>query len=491
MLKRVIPGLLGLLLFVGTLPALAQSPLIVQTDRADLDFPNSITFFIKATSVDSVDEVYLEYGTNARSCVQGVARQEAELLTGGTFQASWEWDFKNSGSLPPGAEVWWQWEVRTAAGQSMRTERQTLVIEDPSLTWQRIENDQVLVVWSDGNQAFGRRILDLATRSLDELAEEAGLRPDGKVRLTIYPSFESLRRAALFLPEWTGGVAFPEYGVTILGIPVDYSNDWMEDVVPHELAHLVTGERVFNCLGVGIPTWLSEGLSVYSETPFSAVDSEQVQTALERKTLPPLRNLAGGFPANAEATTQAYAQSGEVVRYLIKEYGAENMAKLLATIQSGKRINQALQEVYGFDTDGLDRAWRAALGFTVDEIEQTAAPTPGRTAVPTLALWTSVVRPNLTATASPEGTATPAEVAAASSATPTPEMQTAAPTLTNQGDPIQPDGKDSAPGGQNPLSGLPCLGGSAAVLGIFIALALPATRAKRQRSLAQGDPYEH
>lgn len=474
-MKRILMAVMVVLfLAAGTFPALAQTTLNVQTDKADLDFPNAMTFTLKASGLAGVSEVYLEYGTNARSCVEGVGRQEAELTAGDPFLASWEWDFKDSGSLPVGAEVWWQWEVRTEAGQSVRTERQTLVIEDPNLTWQRIENDQVLVVWSEGSQAFARRILDLATRSLDELAEEAGLRPDGKVRLTVYPTFESLRAAALFLPEWTGGVAFPEYGVTMLGIPVD-SGDWMEDVVPHELAHLVTGERVFNCLGVGMPTWLSEGLSVYSEMPFSEEDFEAVQAALERNTLPPLRNLAGGFPANADATTLAYAQSGEVVRFLIKEYGGDKMAALLAAIQSGERINPALQAVYGFDTDGLDNVWRVSLGFAAADAGETATPTAARTAVPTLALWTSAPRTSPTA----ELTATPGEAAVAvPSATPT----QAAPSPTVLVETPAPEA-ENAPAEEEPSSGLTCLGMPVLLVGLFLALVLPTARLNRKRSL--------
>jgi len=419
----------------------------VQSDQAELDFPNTLTFQLQASTAGQVEEVYLEYGTNARSCVVAVARQQAELTPGSPFTASWEWDFKDSSSLPVGAEVWWQWEVRTKSGESLRTERNSLVIEDPNLTWQRVENDQVLVVWAEGSQSFGRQILDLATRSLDRLAKEAGIEPNGKVRLTIYPTFEDLRAARLFAPEWTGGVAFPEYGVTMMGIPLD-SGDWMDEVVPHELAHLVTGQRVFNCLGTGMPTWLSEGLSMYSEKAQNEADTNRMVTELKADRLPPLRNLAGGFSANADQTNISYAQSGEVVRFLIREYGPDKMAALLAGIQSGQRINPALQEVYGFDTDGLDNAWRSSLGFASTEALVTASPTSARTSVPTLALWTSAAGGDITPSDTPEPSATPLEVAAA--ATETPVIQPSdTPALT-------PTSQEAAPADKP--GGLSCLG---------------------------------
>ena len=449
----------------------AQAGLVVQSNQVEMDFPNTLTFTLQAKVDDTVDEVYLEYGTNGRSCVDGLARQEAELSPGSPFKAVWEWDFKDSGSLPVGAEVWWQWEVRTKSGQSLRSDRQTFVVEDPNLTWQRIENDQVQVVWSEGDRSFARRILDLSTRSLDRLAKEAGIEPNGQIRLTIYPTFEDLRAARLFAPEWTGGVAFPEYGVTMLGVPVD-SGDWMEDVVPHELAHLVTGQRVFNCLGTGMPTWLSEGLSMYAEKAEDPSDASRILAELEAGRLPPLRNLAGGFSANAEQTNISYAQSGEIVRFLVRENGPDKMAALLAAIQSGLRINPALLEVYSFDTDGLDNAWRVSLGFESAELLVTAAPTLERTAVPTLALWTSAAGGDVQPTETPEPTETLVEMAAA--ATDTPTLQS---TDTPE---VGGSGQETAPTGDS--GGLQCFGGQVLLGGSFLVLIAPAFSIRRKRS---------
>lgn len=452
-------------------PVLAQESLEIESNLANLDFPNSINFLLKASIEETVSEVTLEYGTNARSCVDGIARQEADLVPGDPFLARWEWDFIDSGSLPTGAEVWWKWEVRSVSGEVARSERQTLIIEDPGLSWQRIEDEQVLVVWSEGSQVFGRRILDLAKLSLDELSLQAGIRPDGQVRLTVYPTFESLQAAGLFLPEWTGGLAFPAYGVIMLGIPPD-SGEWMNEVVPHEIAHLVTGERVFNCLGTDLPTWLGEGLSVFSESPYSSADLELIRSALESNTLPPLHALAGGFPANADATTLAYAQSGEVVRFLIREYGPQKMAALLAAIQSGKRINPALQEVYGVDTDGVDNLWRSALDFAVNAV-QTAKPTLAYTMVPTRALWTPVVR----ASSTPESTVTP--VAASPTRASSPPGQAALPGITSisTSPPVTAADPEEQEGISNPL----CPGGAVLLGALFLSI-VPLTRRKKQRA---------
>jgi hypothetical protein len=446
----------------------AQSDLMIQTDTAGLDFPNKLAFTLAASIVDEVTGVFLIYGTQGRSCVEGIARQEADLVLGDPFQASWEWDFKDSGSLPPGVEIWWYWEVFTRPGRLITTARQSLVIEDPHLDWQKIEEDQITVVWAEGSQSFARRILTIARIALDRMEKEVGIRPDGKIRLTVYPTFETLRDAVLFMPEWTGGIAFPRYAIIMLAIPSD-SGDWMEEVIPHELTHLLTGEKIFNCLGNDLPTWLDEGLSVFSETATSQEDAAQVRRALEAGTLPLLRNLAAGFPADEEQASLSYAQSGEIVHYIIKEYGPEKMSALLSAFQTGLLINPALQQVYGMDTDALENVWRISLGFPgASAAGGEVAPTLARTSVPTLALWTPAfgrATPTSPALERPVPTGTPspfplAEVVATTTLLPCSAGQTCPPA-------VEPGPTITTLPVQSP-SVLPCLGTSMVIACLFL-----------------------
>ena len=233
------------LFFTPGRPALAQSNIDVQANRADLDFPNKLTFVLEAKSPSPINKVTLEYGTNGRTCVKGTARQQVDITPGTSVSASWEWDWKdNFASLPPGAEVWWKWEVSDQAGNKLTTDVSTLTVEDSRLDWNTLSNDKVSIVWSQGSRSFGQKLLDIATQSLDKLETQAGVRPTGKVRLTISPSYETMRAAGLFLPEWSGGVAIAEYNTTMIGLPEgatdEHLNTWINEVIPHELAHLVT-----------------------------------------------------------------------------------------------------------------------------------------------------------------------------------------------------------------------------------------------------------
>jgi len=56
---------------------------------------------------------------------------------------------------------------------------------------------------------------------------------------------------------------------------------------------------------------------------------------------------------------------------------------LLLTLAAGNTYDEALQEVYGFNVDGLEQAWRASLGLAPRDIPPT--PTPFSAAlVPTI-----------------------------------------------------------------------------------------------------------
>lgn len=389
-------------LFSLAAPALAQSGITLQADTTTLDFPKSLTFQADFASSATIDRVLLHYGSNAQSCgTESAARQTIEFEPGTTVEAEWEWDWITTSGLPPGVEVWWYWEVRDEAGNALTTERQTLEVTDDAYDWQEVSGENVTIYWSDGRRTFGEALLDETLNSLERLTVNAGLVMTRPIEIWVYPSGAGVQAAVPRVPEWTGGIAFSPYGVILAGIPRD-DLDWAAEIIPHELTHLVTGAIVSTCFGATMPTWLEEGLAVYSEGPIESADRESLENALAQNRLPPLRELANGFSAYSDRASLDYLYSGEVVRHLATEHGAENIAQLLNTLRSGQRIDAALQAVYGFDTNELDAEWRAAWGFAITVVPTSVRPT--RTAVPTLAF----------ASATPRGTTAPRPTAVAS-----------------------------------------------------------------------------
>ena len=95
-------------------------------------------------------------------------------------------------------------------------------------------------------------------------------------------------------------------------------------------------------------------------------------------------------------------------------------------MQAGDRIDPALEQVYSFDTGGLDALWRASLGFFTTESgpeNELVASTP--TQVPTLAPLNPLFQ--ATATSPPTSTMEPSTPTVEPSATAIP----ASPTKVN------------------------------------------------------------
>ncbi|GAG25188.1 unnamed protein product, partial [marine sediment metagenome] len=174
-------------------------------------------------------------------------------------------------------------------------------------------------------------------------------------------SSRDLRGAMVYPQEWTGGVAFIEYGIIAIGVDVD-SLAWGKRCVAHELAHLVTYQMTFNPYG-DLPTWLNEGLSMYAEGDLRADLQSVLNQAVAGDNLISVRSLCGSFPAKTEEANLYYAQSYSLVDFLIREYDKDRVLQLLGVFKEGSPYDSALLEVYGFDMDGLDDLWRQSLGL--------------------------------------------------------------------------------------------------------------------------------
>lgn len=331
----------------------------VLDDQAVLSFPDAITFRAEIESQKPIVALELEYGTTELTCGTVVARAFPSFTPGTNVQAEWSWEMVQSGSLPPGATIWWRW--RYSDGESIfETDRQTVTWLDAVHDWQVISSGPLNLHWYQGDQAFARELLAAAQDGLSRLQEDAGLEPTNPIHLYIYGNTSDMQAAILFEPSWTGGIAFPEHDIVIIGIaPGDL--EWGRATIAHELTHVLVGHLTFSCLG-DVPTWLNEGLAVYAEGELDPASAAQLEEAIRSDRLLSVRALSGGFSEVPSRAYLSYSQSYSLVKYLVEAYGQEQMDALLFALRDGAGIDQALRETYGFDVAGLEVEWRAAVG---------------------------------------------------------------------------------------------------------------------------------
>jgi hypothetical protein len=122
---------------------------------------------------------------------------------------------------------------------------------------------------------------------------------------------------------------------------------------------------------------------MFSEGELDSNMQAQLDQAIRDNTLVTVRSLNGGFSELPDKANLSYGQSQSIVSFLIKTYGQEKLTALLSALRDAKPIDDALFEVYGFNTDGLEDAWRESVGAAPRSVsaQPTSQPTP--TFVPT------------------------------------------------------------------------------------------------------------
>jgi hypothetical protein len=425
--------LLGLLIMSLALPgvAAAQGTIRVTSQKVDTVFRDHITFNISVDGDNNITAARLFYNVAGQiATTRGDAKFDPAKHVDASFTIDQTKDY-----MPPGTELQYWWQITDETGQSLKTDKQTLVYMDDRHPWQKLSNDRLTLYWYDGGPSLGQALFDQANKTLDQIEADTGVKVKMPIKIFIYGSYSDLHDAiAVGSQEWTGGQAFTDQGVVVIGVSPD-NLDYGLIATPHELTHLIIHQATKNPFG-DIPTWLDEGLAVYFSGELDVKgmgynDRGLVDAAARDGQLMTLQTLSSSFPADPNQTALAYAESGVVVEFIIKHYGKDGMAKLLDIFSQGSTYDDALKQALGVDMHGLDNAWRQSLG---------APPLP-----------------NSAAQAAPPGDvqATPAAAAPAPATAPT-----AAP----------------AAAGRSPL---PCVGGSLPGVALLLLFGLLRTRGVR------------
>ncbi len=339
----------------------AGNSLSITESSVVVNFPASLTFNITAASDVNITDIRLHYVVDRMTYAKIVSEIPVQFTPATRVTAQWVWDMRISGGMPPGSSIDCWWTVSDASGEKLETAPSRVSLEDNRYDWRNITRGNIKLYWYEGDDSFASALMDAVQAALSRLADNTGAALEDPVRLYIYASTADLQGSMIFPQEWTGGVAFSEYGIITIGItPNSAGLDWGKGAITHELTHLVVHQVTFNPYN-SLPTWLDEGLAMVSE---GAPDSEFADIFAQAKSnniLISIRSLSSPFSANTYDSLLSYAESYEVVSYLINEFGRDKMLALLNTFKQGSGYDEALNKVYGFDMDGLNVAWQASF----------------------------------------------------------------------------------------------------------------------------------
>ncbi len=366
--------LIGILLVLLTPAAFAQADITVVKSTHETDFPRKIVFRLEATSSSPINQVVLRY-----RIVGDVASNKVpigDLTPGPAITAEWTWDMRKV-YYPPGIEVEYWWEIGNEAGAELKSEHTTFTYEDTRYTWSTLSQDRLHLYWYRGGDAFGREMFAQMVAAAARLQQDVGLTALRPIKIYVYGSYEDLHGALEEqTKEWTGGVSFSKRGLILIGISPG-NQEWGKRAIAHELSHAIVHQATDNPLG-GLPTWLDEGLAMYAEGPMEASYRAVLDEAIRHRRLISLRALVSSFPADPDQAHLSYAESLSVFTFMLDAYGKDKVSQLLQVFKRGVHYDDALLEVLGVNTEGLEAQWHRSLGLPVD-----APPIQGTPVVPT------------------------------------------------------------------------------------------------------------
>jgi hypothetical protein len=382
MTRKLAIALLLIVAVAGMLcaPAHAQEGISASYD-AQVSFPTEIVFNITAASPDDITDIYLRYRVDEITTVRVTTVVQPVFDHAPQVETAWTWQMKKSlTSLPPGARVYYSWKIEDAAGRAFETPWEMVRFNDDRYSWNELTQGNITLYWYKDDLSFAQALLSAADGALDRLAADAGVTLQRPVSAYIYATAAEVRSAVLYSPDWTGGVAFPEYAT--IAIPADQGSLASgKRYITHELAHLVTYQMTFNPYN-DLPRWLDEGISTYAEGDLRYDLAAALEKAISSDSLLSIQTISSNFPSDINQAKLSYGESYSVVQFLVQRYGAAGMARLLQIFQQGATYDDALTEAYGLDTAQLDNLWRESLGLGPRETPVTASPTATPAAAP-------------------------------------------------------------------------------------------------------------
>ena len=284
--------------------------------------------------------------------------EPAQVVTGEFF-----WRTNTSPRfIPPGTIIYYNFEIEDSEGTVLETERQEFIYYDARFEWSEVSEGPVTVAYHGPVKTRAEKILEAILDTMDKMGDVLGADIKQPIRVTAYnttrdmldalpPGSTTIRRELI-----TEGQAFTNIGTLLVLQGGRLSLGTASHEVTHILVHRA-GDGVFR----RVPPWLNEGLAEYANVDPSYSYDVAVEFAAATGRLLPVVYM-DGLPGIPEDVIIFYGQSSDIVELMLDGFGPEKMAELMATLKSGKNVDEALERVYGFDRRGLDDMWRDSIG---------------------------------------------------------------------------------------------------------------------------------
>jgi hypothetical protein len=235
---------------------------------------------------------------------------------------------------------------------------------------EQVVNPELRVEAPESLASTAERIRRLDPAAVARIMRLVGI-TDAGAPITLVLATEDMEIARR-TPRWVAGFARSAGGLIVIfpARSLSYPYDSLDDVVRHEIAHVLIARAAGN---QAVPRWFHEGVALSAERSWGFEDRTRVAFALTGQRWS-ARELDAAFDAGGRRTGAAYALSGALVRDVIERHGADAPARILSRMAAGDRFDAAFASVTGATVrtfaDGFWRAswWSEVVPFVTSSV---------------------------------------------------------------------------------------------------------------------------
>ena len=336
-----------------------ESGITIQSTSAEASYPAGVTFWIGASAEAPIVKAELFY---ARANEETLLLESTPIEPALQIDHEIEVDLLNN-FLPPGIEITYVWRVTDELGNTADSAPQTIDWIDQRFEWTKLAGDGIEVFTYSSSESFAASILETAQSTVAKLKNDYGVTGGNPIRLWVYENREEFSGAQVpNSGEWVVGSAFPEWGLILAVLPDGDTNE-MVRVVPHEITHQVLHQATENPFNAP-PLWFDEGFAVLQQETGNSHFPGIVEDAAREGRLLSLRSLTGEYPYDSSEVTLAYAESYDVLVFIIDQWGIEGIGRIVSAYQQGVTHDDAFVAALGVTIDELDQLWQESINVT-------------------------------------------------------------------------------------------------------------------------------
>lgn len=212
-------------------------------------------------------------------------------------------------------------------------------------------------------------LVDVLEKAERALSDDFDYTPASPIIVEVYPTVEYLAAVSSLTKKdlkTSGTIALCSDNRLMLTSPRGLGRGYgWRDTIAHEFVHYYITKVSKN----SVPIWLHEGIAKFQETrwrekPGHRLEPPQEDLLARSLAADKLISFDQMHPSMAllpsqEAASLAFAEVHSTIRYLHEKGGYGKLRRLLKTLSTGRSMDQALRQTYGFDLDGLWKTWVA------------------------------------------------------------------------------------------------------------------------------------